>query len=83
MSVLAMLSSENSGKIFLLYSLKNLLLGVAKGKESDLSLKEKLRDFVDRFEGRGVLRGNFAFAEFKGAKLLREALNYIKDNLCE
>ncbi len=81
MSLLAMLSSENSEKIFLIYSLKNLLLGVARGKESDLSLKEKLRDFVDRFEGRGVLRDNFAFVEFKDAKLFKEALNYIKINL--
>ncbi len=83
MSLLAMLSSENSEKIFLIYSLKNLLLGVAKGKESDLSLKEKLRDFVDGFGGRGVLRDNFAFVEFKDVKLFKEALKYINDNLGE
>ena len=83
MSLLAMLSSEDSEKVFLVYSLKNLLLGVAKGKESSVSLKEKLQDFIDRFEGKGVLRNNFAFAEFKDVKLLKEALEYIKDNLGE
>ena len=83
MSLLAMLSSEDSEKGFLVYSLKDLLLGVAKGKESSVSLKEKLQDFIDRFEGKGVLRNNFAFAEFKDVKLLKEALEYIKDNLGE
>ena len=83
MSLLVMLSSEDSEKVFLVYSLKNLLLGVAKGKESSVSLKEKLQDFIDRFEGKGVLRNNFAFAEFKDVKLLKEALEYIKDNLGE
>ncbi len=81
MSLLAMLSSEKTEKVFLLYSFKNLLLGVAKGKESGISLKEKLSGFVDRFEGRGVLRDNFAFAEFKDLELLKEALSYIKDEL--
>ena len=83
MSLLAMLSSEDSEKVFLVYSLKDLLLGVAKGKESSVSLKEKLQDFIGRFEGKGVMRNNFAFAEFKNTKLLKEALEYIKDNLGE
>ena len=83
MSLLAMLSSENSEKVFLLYSLKNLLLGVAKGRESSIFLKEKLQDFIGEFEGKGILRDNFAFAEFKDAKLLKDALEYIKNNLSE
>jgi len=81
MSMLAMLSSENNKKLFLIYSTNNLLLGVAKGKKNNILLKEKLQDFIGRFDGKGVLRNNFVFVEFNSAKLLSEALNYIKGNL--
>jgi alanyl-tRNA synthetase len=65
MSVLAMLSSENTDKIFLIYSKKNLLLGVAKGKANKNSLKDKFADFTVKSGVKGIVKDNFLFLEFE------------------
>ncbi len=81
MSLLAMLSSENTDKVFLMYSTKNFVLGVAKGKKSSVPFKGQFSDFLEIFKGKGILRDNFLFAEFENEGLFKESIKYIDDRL--
>ncbi len=81
MTLLAMLSREESGKPFLIFSKKGKSVGIARGKNCALDLKENFPELFDKFKGKGIVKNAFLYAEFGSKENFENALEFARAKL--
>ncbi len=81
MTLLAMLSQEQSTKVFVVFSEKSRSIGVSCGKKCALNLKANFSELFENFGGKGIVKNAFLFAQFDSSESFAKAAQYIRDRL--
>ncbi len=81
MTLLAMLSREDGGKTFIVFSKKSNAMGIACGKNCTFDLKENLSELFNKFGGKGIVKNAFLFAQFDSKENFESALEFARAKL--